>query len=224
MKTIFFVPTSGVENWKQFLAEPEKQWKDGYSAKELAKSWEGSCGFPKDIKDALNKSGHFKDLELLLAFPEYQVALDNEKAPSQNDIWMLARTKEALVSIAVEGKVAESFGPTLEKWLSTPSDGKINRLSFLKDKLELESDISPDIRYQLLHRTASAIIQAEKFHAKHAVMIVHSFYPDQLWIDDYKKFISLYKLNTETSDIQSVRLKSGILLSFMWVSSEQSHE
>ena len=30
----------------------------------------------------------------------------------------------------VEGKVRESFGPTLEEWLKDPSPGKTRRLSF----------------------------------------------------------------------------------------------
>ncbi len=32
-----YIPANGPEDWRQFLAEPDRQWKDGYSAKELAK-------------------------------------------------------------------------------------------------------------------------------------------------------------------------------------------
>ncbi|HPO58416.1 MAG TPA: hypothetical protein PLV53_06185 [Anaerolineaceae bacterium] len=50
----------------------------------------------------------------------------------------------------VEGKVAETFGPTLEKWLEQPTPGKLKRLCFLKRKLGLEFDLPGSIRYQLL--------------------------------------------------------------------------
>jgi hypothetical protein len=29
------IPASSPEDWKKFLAEPEKQWKSGYSARSL---------------------------------------------------------------------------------------------------------------------------------------------------------------------------------------------
>ena len=35
-----FIPTKSPKDWKQFLAEPKKHWKDGCSAKSLAYSWE----------------------------------------------------------------------------------------------------------------------------------------------------------------------------------------
>lgn len=31
-----FVPSRGADDWRQCLADPEKQWRDGYSAKCLA--------------------------------------------------------------------------------------------------------------------------------------------------------------------------------------------
>ena len=43
----------------------------------------------------------------------------------------------------------------------------------------------PQIRYQLLHRTASAIIEARRFKTDEAAMIVHSFSPSKMWFDDF---------------------------------------
>lgn len=34
--------THDAEGWKAFLADPEKQWKDGRSAKLLAEAWEAA--------------------------------------------------------------------------------------------------------------------------------------------------------------------------------------
>ncbi len=34
-----FVPTRGIEDLKQLLAQPDRQWRDGYSAKSAAERW-----------------------------------------------------------------------------------------------------------------------------------------------------------------------------------------
>ena len=44
------------------------------------------------------------------------------------------------------------------------------------------------IRYQLLHRTASAILEARRFGAPHAVMIVQAFRPGSESLADYEAF------------------------------------
>jgi hypothetical protein len=36
------VPTRGPADWQAWLADPEKHWKDGRSAKMLAEAWEGA--------------------------------------------------------------------------------------------------------------------------------------------------------------------------------------
>ncbi|GIO67475.1 hypothetical protein J21TS3_22960 [Paenibacillus cookii] len=35
----FCIQTNDLNVWRSFLADPEKQWKKGYSAYELAHSW-----------------------------------------------------------------------------------------------------------------------------------------------------------------------------------------
>ena len=104
----------------------------------------------------------FPKIDLLLALPEHQVHLPGGARPSQNDIWALGRSQDQLVSIAVEGKVSEPFGPTIREWQAESSAGKTRRLAYLLSLLELPS--TPEsLRYQLLHRTASAIIEARRF-------------------------------------------------------------
>ena len=56
-----YIPAKSPEDWRQFLADPEKQWKDGYSAKSMAVTWQKSNGFPADLKKAFkSKSGYLK--------------------------------------------------------------------------------------------------------------------------------------------------------------------
>ena len=52
---------------------------------------------------------------------------------SQNDLFVLANGEQGLVTIMVEGKVAEPFGETLESWLNSPTPGKLKRLAFILD-------------------------------------------------------------------------------------------
>ncbi len=103
------IPATSPEDWKQFLAEPEKQWKTGYSARTLANCWHEANGFPASVRSLLSTSPVFDEIRMLLAMPEHQVPLPGGSRPSQNDIWALARSKSGLVSIAVEGKVSEPF-------------------------------------------------------------------------------------------------------------------
>jgi hypothetical protein len=205
-----YVPALDAETWKQFLAQPEKQWKEGYSARTLAYSWQEAHGFPT---------------ELLLALPEHKVSLPGGARASQNDIWALARSENNLISIAVEGKVAESFDKTVEEWQkdSTSGSGKQARLDYLTDLLRLPSNLTT-IRYQLLHRTASAIIEAQRFNAPHAVMLVHSFSPSSQWFQDYVEFVALMGGGVATKDsLVSVGVRSGISLHLAWVSGDKRY-
>jgi hypothetical protein len=51
--------------------------------------------------------------ELLLAMPEYKVALPPLfRAESQNDVFALARAGDRTYALMIEGKVSEPFGET----------------------------------------------------------------------------------------------------------------
>ena len=108
----FHIPANDPEDWRPLLADPDKHWKTGYSAKTLAYSWMEANGFPRSVRKVLRDSGIplFKDVELLLAIPEYHVPLVPYRArPAQNDIFILAKGNGQLISITVEGKVDEPF-------------------------------------------------------------------------------------------------------------------
>jgi len=225
MKKIFR-PTKGPEDWKQLLAEPQKHWKTGFSAKALAYCWEQADGFPESVKTVFRNSGAglFENVKLVTAFPEYQVPLPPDKGhPSQNDIFVLANGKGQLISIMVEGKVSESFGETVSEWIKDNSKGKQERLNFLLNKLQLKDAQIQAIRYQLLHRTASAIIMAEKFAAKNALMLVHSFSQTDKWFEDYAKFLALFRLKAEINSMAGVKNINGIDLYFSWVRGEEKY-
>lgn len=209
-----YIPTSSAEQWALFLAEPTKHWRQGYSARTLAYSWQEAGGFPSEVGSVL--AAAFPSAELLLALPEYKVPLPGGSRASQNDIWVLARSGGQLISIAVEGKVSEPFGPTVQEWQAESSPGKVERLSYLLSLLGL-SAVPDTTRYQLLHRTASAIIEAQRFNAAHAVMLVHSFSQSSEWFQDYAAFASLMGGSATENSIVSVGLCSGVSLHLVWV-------
>ncbi|MFC1990183.1 DUF6946 family protein [Chloroflexota bacterium] len=220
----YFIPANTSEDWKQLLADPEKQWKTGYSAKSLAYSWQKREDFPNPVKRVFLDSGInlFQDIELLMAFPEWKVPLPGGRRASQNDIFVLARGSNQLISIMVEGKMQESFDKIVSEWKSGRSKGKQTRLSYLCDLLRLDKENVDHIRYQLLHRTASAIIEAKRFNAQNAMMLVHSFSKESEQgnegFQDYCKFVSLFKLRGRMNSLTSPRNIGGIRLYFGWVS------
>jgi hypothetical protein len=196
MTNRIYIPATKPEDWKRLLADPEKQWKTGYSAKAIAYAWQEADGFPAEIQKVFNQSDYpvFQNIELLLAIPEYKVPLPGGGNPSQNDVLDIGRGNEELITIAVEGKVSESFGKPVAEWFQDPSDGKKVRLKYLCETLNLDEDKVSNIRYQLLHRTASAIIEAHKFNASNALMLVHSFGKKKEGFEDYEKFADLFKV------------------------------
>jgi len=169
-----YIPTTGPADWQRLLAHPDKHWRSGFSAKTLAHCWEDANGLPREIASMLKPHGG--DVELLLATPEHKVPLPGaSRGQSQNDVFALARAGDRTFAIMVEGKVQESFGEPLGDWLRNASAGKHQRLAFIADRLGLTLPLPGHIYYQLLHRAASAVIEAGRFKTDAAAMIVHSF-------------------------------------------------
>ena len=186
--------TTGAEDWKPFLADPEKHWKSGHSAMAIAQSWEAAEGLPPEVAGALNAApgGALANPIPHLAVPEYRTDLPGGDRPSQTDVMVLGRAAGGAFAIAVEGKVEESFGPTIGEWQKEASDGKQLRWGFLCATLGLDETQPPSLRYQLFHRAASAVLAARRYHAPLAVLLVHSFSTKDTGFPDFKAFIGLY--------------------------------
>lgn len=216
------MPSPGPDAWKQFLADPEKQWRKGYSARTLAHCWEVAVGLPEEITRLFASSQALggEEPELLLAIPEHKVPLRGGRRESQNDVFALLRAGGRTVSVAVEGKVDEPFGPTVGDWFANPSDGKRERMAFLCETIGLPEPIPDDIHYQLLHRTASAVIEAKRFKTDMAAMVVHSFSPTRMWFDAFSKLVGLYGRGIEVGELVEVALPSGMPLLLGWASGD----
>ena len=218
-----FVPSSGPDDWRGLLAEPDKHWACGYSARTLAHCWEEAEGFPPEIRRALSQHPALDPLEPLLIFPEWKVGLAGGSRPSQNDVWVLAKSLNGLVSISVEGKVDEPFDKSLGEWKADASGGKETRLSYLMEILGLREPIPDPIRCQLLHRAASAIIEAERFGTHDAVMLVHSFSPANQWFDDFAAFVSLFGRKAEIDRLVTAVVSKRMPLHLGWVHGDERY-
>ena len=220
-----YIPSTKPEDWQSLLADPEKHWRKGYSARALAFCWQEADGFPDCVKRVFKKSGIdlFQNVEILLAIPEHKVSLPGGSRSSQNDLFVLAKSHDQLISIAVEGKVSEPFGDTVSKWLQNPTPGKKKRLDFLCTELGLAGADVSNIRYQLLHRTASAILEAKKFNASHALMLVHSFSQKNEWFKDYNLFSKLFRIDAKMNRIHFASKIGDIQLYLGWVKGDATY-
>jgi len=217
-----FCPSTGPCAWIPLLAGDEKHWARGKSARTLAFCWEDCHAFPPEVEAILRQSNSFDQIEPLLIFPEWQVPLGGIGFPSYNDLWILARTKHGLVSIAIEGKVDEPFDHPLSEWYDE-SPNKKTRLEYLMSCLALTSTPPGHIYYQLIHRTASAVIMAEEVGAKAAITLVHSFSPTKEWFPEYCEFSRLFGIDDESDKLGMARARNGLPLHLGWVSGCQRY-
>jgi hypothetical protein len=216
----FYLPTKSAKCWRGLRADPDKQWRDGYSSKSLATSWEAAHGFPPEVAAVFQtlRIPTFNRLSFVAGFPAYKIQIPPGTGhPSQTDLMVVARVGRELVVIAVEGKVEESFGELVADWRQHDTQGKAEQLHFLTDCLGLAGEQLDGIRYQLLHRTASALLTAESFAASHAVMLVHSFSPQQTGFTDYSAFLRLFKVQAAQGIVQPATTRNRTYLYFAWV-------
>jgi hypothetical protein len=220
-----YIPTTKPEDWQSLLADPEKHWRKGYSARALAFCWQEANGFPPCVKRVFKKSNInlFHNIDILLAIPEHKVSLPGGSQPSQNDLFVLAKSNDELICISVEGKVSEPFGDTVSKWMKNQTPGRKKRLDFLCMELDLTGTDVSNIRYQLLHRTVSAILEAKKFNATHALMLVHSFSQKDEWFEDYVLFTSLFEIDAKLNRIHSAAKIGDIRLYLGWVKGDPKY-
>jgi len=214
--------TSGPDDWRKLLAKPETQWRSGYSACTLAHCWEAADGFPAEVSKALTQTTEplLLNLAPLLAVPEFKVPLPGGSRASQNDVFVLARSSAGTVCIMVEGKVNESFGPTLGQWKVNASQGKVDRLDFLLRTLCV-SKIPGGIRYQFFHRAASAIITAVQYRAVAAIILVHSFSEQHIGWQEYEAFVGLFGVQAVRDTVQRLTTASSCPLLTAWVTGDR---
>ncbi len=207
--TRILIPSSGPDDWKQFLAQPELHWATGYSARTLAYCWEAAEGIPAEVQRLLDAA--FGKVEPLVIIPERKTPLPGGRRESQSDVFVLGRHATGTVACTIEGKVDEPFGPTVTQQMAETSSGKTERLAYLCQRLGL-TDCPGEVHYQLLHRSVSALVEADRFAANQAAMIVHSFSPARKWFEAYAQFVELLGGTAEADGATMLNVPGGRLL------------
>jgi hypothetical protein len=180
------VPLSKPEDVIPFLGK-ETHWKEGRSAFEAAHSWFGAQNIPQSIRVVLDTDPILKNAKLEKAFFEKQTDLDRYRGPSQTDVLAILRIPSGVAVLGIEAKVDESFGQLVKDW-EDGSESKTQRLAGLVKRLGLDENTIGQLRYQLLHRTAATLIEAERHGASEAAMVVQSFCPRHTGFSDFQSF------------------------------------
>jgi hypothetical protein len=213
-----FVPTHGGSDWQLLLAKPILHWKKGASAMTTAASWEAADeALPPEISGLLDSSGveELGSLVLLAAIPEWETQMEGGNTTSKTDVLALCRNGLGLCVVAVEAKVNEDFGPLVEEKRKEASPGQSARLEYLRQLLGLSS-LPDSIRYQLLHRTASALLTARLFHARTAVMLVQAWRDRGAAQNDFNRFRELLGAREVSAGVYSVPAEKPPGLFMSW--------
>jgi hypothetical protein len=209
------------------LGKGEFHWKRGRSAYELSYRWMEAQGFPESVRSVLALAPNWSEARILDAFFERETQLRSRGRPSQTDLLLLVRMSAGNGVIAVEGKVDEPFGLPVRDWLSNGTEpegaGRKARLESLCTTLGLVPDASKTLFYQLLHRTAAAIYEAKDYEFSHAIMLVHSFSPNNACFAEFAQFADAMGLPVKTpNSISSAKNCDGVELRLAWVSDQNS--
>lgn len=177
---------ASVNDWFSFSppAKGEIQWKDGRSAKELAKAWfrTGKAQIPVELSSLLQSHPITRDFNMKIGIPEKETILDDFKGSGRHhDMVLIGETLDNHVLIAVEAKTDEPFGDIIGDYIR--SSVKANPRSRVPDRIHQlalglfgHTEVTK-LRYQLLHAAAGTLIEATNQNASHAVLVIHEFIP-----------------------------------------------
>jgi len=212
---MILVPATSLDAWRDRLPDPDRQWKPGEPANSLAARWHGLTGFPAEVSGLLNTLNATRDATLVLAIPEHQVPLAGGARASQTDLWLLATTSRGLLSVVVEAIGNQGFDPAVR--VEKEETGPPELWAALCRFLEIEQSPDAPVRSRLLHRTATALLEARRFFARGAAVIVHSFSQGRAGFGDFQHFVGVMGGRLDgPGQLASVAPREGIELFFGW--------
>ncbi len=215
-----YVPVTAPEDVVRHLGKQEKHWKQGRSAHSLASLWFKYNDFPPRIRQALDTADKFRSAELIDAFFERQVDLQSKGRPSQTDLLAIAGIEGGIAVFGIEGKAGETFGDCVSVW-HDGSETKRARLAGLGRLLNLRPEACGGLRYQLLHRAASVILEAKRYRTTDAVLLIHSFCRDEKGFADFSIFLEALGFDRSTAGtVVGPVDRDGVRLYASWVDDE----
>ncbi len=212
-------PLRTMADWQAL--HPQRHWRAGYSAMELARCWSSAGGLPPTFRRAL-ASEPFQGLTMRRGVVEQETEVPGKGRASCTDLMVEAHTSEGTrVVLGVEGKVDESFGDLVSDWLARGGANRRARLEGLCAALQLEAGQVGHLRYQLFHRTYATLESARHQGAEHAVMAVHSLEGRGPEGDNWQAFVAFARAlgvgRVEAGRPMRVGRRHGVQLWLMWV-------
>ena len=105
------------------------------------------------------------------------------------------------------------------------STAKLARIERLSAMLAISPSNVGSLRYQLIHRTAAAVLEAKRFCSDTAVMMVHSFDRQDCGIEDYTRFAAAIGVKgAQATYTSGPVLIDGIKLYLGWTADQPSNE
>lgn len=191
-----------LEEWR-LKAPPfggDRQWADGYSAKETARAWlaSGRPAVPPELARLLASSPLTGDIAVSKAFPEHDTRLPERGGPRRHDLLLLASGERGRVVVGVESKTDEPFDDPLWAALAAtvaeranPRTRKGHRVQALCRGLFGRAAVTrtetgrvivdaglAELPYQLVAGAAGTLIEAAARRATIAILAVHSLEPE----------------------------------------------
>jgi len=173
-----------VEDWFRY-APPKmgaRHWKDGRSAKELARCWlrNGAASPPRELQLLLEQAFGM-EIEFYEAKPECVIELDDFRGEHRNcDLVVVCHAGTQTIAINIEAKADEPFGDTIGGYYDQKVKSQSNAPARIRQLSLAVFGRLPDetirrLRYQLLHAAAATIIEAAACGAELGLFLVHEF-------------------------------------------------
>lgn len=153
----------------------KKQWKNGRSAKELARYMTKNYpDVPKEIEDLLLKftsvGSEFEwDAEYVTDFEKYGLG----KGEGRNHDGMMVNGD---IFVGIEGKADESLGNLLGEELEKAGSNKMDRIKgIIKMLFDDEAEVHKELRYQLITASTATLLEAKERNLSKALLLVLVF-------------------------------------------------
>lgn len=172
------------EDWTR----PKKayHWKDGRSAKELAKAWfrQGYLSPPDELMVLLHSEKRFHDLLLICGIPEHVTPLPVKGEGRNHDLWLHGEAPCESVTVCIEAKADEPFGTysidgqrqaAIKRNKESRVPQRIDALLAMVSKPNVKCAWDK-VRYQLLTAICGTALQAKKDQSTVAVLVIHEFH------------------------------------------------
>jgi len=192
----------------------------------LARSWLAfGEEFPELIALTLATAPALEEASFVEGFFERGIDLGDGRRPSKTDLVALLCINKRLVVMSVIAMVDKPFGNLIVHELVAASPAKRARIERLRAMLDISVTDVETIPYELLHRTAAVVIEAKRFCADTAVMMVHSFDRDDSGIEDFQRFARAIGIKEAKATYTSGPvLVDGVKLYVGWTADQPSNE